>query len=53
MNTWRQPISATENAPGLITITYDTNIKIGGHRGFTVRIEKILIFVTTYFEIVE
>jgi hypothetical protein len=31
-----QPISATEDAPGQITITYDTNIKIGGAVGFAV-----------------
>jgi hypothetical protein len=37
-----QPISATEDAPGLITITYDTNIKIGGPVGFAVRMKKIL-----------
>jgi hypothetical protein len=36
-----QPISATEDAPGQITITYDTNIKIGGPVGFAVRLQKI------------
>jgi hypothetical protein len=40
-----QPISATEDAPGQITITYDTNIKIGGAVGFAVSLHPTLHYI--------